>query len=157
MAPLGHHTVGIVYRPPSQASFSETMNEDFYKLDTVNKETYTLGNFNIIMYLDNFNINLYLDNKYVFENCSTTVSSTIPYDVRKYQECCSFFSLKQLISCPTCISCGSSTIIDHILASYPGKRIIDMGISDHQLIFCTRKTLKTKTGSYKQISFLLTK
>ena len=153
MAPLGHHTVGIVYRPPSQTSFLETRNEDFYKLDTVNKETYTLGNFNIILYLDNFKINLYLDNKYVFENYLTTVSSTIPYDVRKYQEFCRFFSLKQLISCPTCISCSSSTIIDHILASYPGKGIIDMGISDHQLIFCTRKTLKTKTGSHKQISF----
>ena len=31
------------------------------------------------------------------------------------------------------------------------KKIIDIGISDHQLIFCTRKTLKTKTGSHKQI------
>ena len=40
-------TVGIVYRPPSQASFLETMNEHFYKLDTINKETYILGDFNI--------------------------------------------------------------------------------------------------------------
>ena len=31
------------------------------------------------------------------------------------------------------------------------KKIIDIGISDHQLILCTRKTLKTKTGSHKQI------
>ena len=31
--------------------------------------------------------------------------------------------------------------------------IIDIGISDHQLIFSTRKTLKTKTSSHKQISF----
>ena len=33
------------------------------------------------------------------------------------------------------------------------KGIIDIGISDHQLIYCTRKTLKTKTASHKQISF----
>ena len=124
------------------------MNEHFYKLHTINKESYILGD---------FNINLFLNNKYVFEKCSTTVSNIIPYDVRKYQEFCNVFNLKQLISCPTCITCSSSTIIDHILASYPDrvsqKGIIDIGISDHQLIFCTRKTLKTKTASHKQISF----
>ena len=40
-------TVGVVYRPPSQTSFLEKMNEHFYKLDTINKETYILGDFNI--------------------------------------------------------------------------------------------------------------
>ena len=124
------------------------MNEYFYKLDTINKETYILGD---------FNINLCLNNKYVFGKCSIIVSNTIPYDVRKYRRFCNFFSLKQLISSPTRIIYNSSTIIDHILASYPDrvsqKGIIDIGISDHQLIFCTRKTLKTKTASHKQISF----
>ena len=141
-------TVGIVYLPLSQTSFLETMNEHFYKLDTFNKETYILGD---------VNINLYLNNSYVFEKCSTIVSNTIPYDVRKYQELCNVFNLKQLISCPTRITCSSSTIIDRILASYPNrvsqKGIIDIGISDHRLIFCTRKTLKTKTVYHKQISF----
>ena len=143
-------TFGIVYRPSSQTSFLETMNEHFYKLDTINKETYILGD---------FNINLYLNNKYVFEKCSTIVSDTIPYDVRKYQEFRNVFNLKQLISRPTRITCSRSTIIDHILASYldpdrvSQKGIIDIGISDHQLIFCTRKTLKAQTASHKQISF----
>ena len=141
-------TVGIVYRPPSQTSFLEKMNEHFYKLVTINKETYILHD---------FNINLHLNNKYIFEECSTIVSNTFPYDVRKYQECCNVFNLKQLISCPARISCSSSTIIDHVLASCADrvsqKGIIDIEISDHQLIFCTRKTLKTKTASHKQISF----
>ena len=141
-------TVGIVYLPPSQTKSLETMNEHFYKLDTINKETYILGD---------FNKNLYLNSKYVFEKCSTTVSNTTPHAVRKYKEFCNFFSLRQLISCSTGISCSSSTIIDHTLTSYPDrvsqKGIIDIGISNHQLIFCTRKTLKNKTGSYKQISF----
>ena len=139
-------TVGIVYRPASQTNFLETTNEHFYKLDTINKETYILGD---------FKINLYLNN--VFEKCSTIVLNTTPYDVRKYQEPYNVFNLKQLISCPTRTTCSSSTITDHILASYPDRvsqeRIIDIGISDHQLIFCTRKTLKTKTASHKQISF----
>ena len=73
-------TVGIVSRPPSQ-----TMNEHIYKLDTVSKETYILGD---------FNTNVYLSNKYVFEKCSATVSNTIPYDVRKYQEFCNIFWLQ---------------------------------------------------------------
>ena len=141
-------TVGIVYRPPTQTSCLETMNEHFFKLDTINKETYILGD---------LNINLYLNNKYVFEKCSTIVSDTIPYDVLKYQEFSNVFNLKQLISRPTRITCSSSTIIDHILASYPDrvsqKGITEIGISDHQLIFCNRKTLKTKTASHKQISF----
>ena len=72
-------------------------------------------------------------------------------------EFCNVFNLKQIISRPTRITCSSSTITDHILASYPDrvsqKGITDIGISDHQLIFCTRKTLKTKTASHKQISF----
>ena len=71
------------------------MNEHFHKVDTINKETYTLCD---------FNINMYLNNKNVSEKCLTTVSNTIPYDVRKYQEFCNFFSLKQFISCPTHIS-----------------------------------------------------
>ena len=105
------------------------MNEHFYKRDTINKETYTPGD---------FKINMYLNDKYVFEKCSTKVSKFITYDVRQYQEFRDIFSLKQLISCPTRISCSNSTIIDHILARYPDKvsqqGIIDIGISDHQFI-----------------------
>ena len=105
-------TVGIVYRSPSQTSFLETINENFYKLDTISKETYTL---------DDFNINLYLNNKYILEKYSTTVLNTVPYDVRKYQEFCNVFNLKQRFSGPTDITCDSSTIIDHILANYPDR------------------------------------
>ena len=140
-------TVGMVYPPPSQTSFLEIMNEHFYKLDAINKETYILGD---------FNVNLYLNNKYVFEKCPTTVSNAFPYDVRKYQKFCNFFSLKQLVSCPTRISRSSSTIIDHILTSYPHrvsqKEIIDIVISDHQLIFCTRKIAPCKTKRVKDNS-----
>ena len=76
-------TVGIFYRSPSQTNFLESINENFYKLDTINKETYTLGD---------FNINLYLNNKYIFEKNSTTVSNTVPYDIRKHQEFCNVFN-----------------------------------------------------------------
>ena len=68
-----------------------------------------------------------------------------------------FFSLHQLIKAPTRITCNSATIIDHILTSY-SKRvtqqgILDVELSDHQLIFCTRKNSRIKRGTHKHIKF----
>ena len=75
-------------------------------------------------------------------------NKSIPSDVKSYYEFCTFFSLHQLIKVPTRITCNSATIIDHILASYPERvtqqGIIDVGLSDHQLIFCTRKNSRIK-------------
>ena len=48
-------------------------------------------------------------------------------------------------------------IFPHILTNAKEKvtqsGIIDLGLSDHQLIFCTRKITKTKTGTTKFINF----
>ena len=56
-------------------------------------------------------------------------------------------------------SCSTLTLIDHILASFPSrvsqKVVIDVSIFDHQLIFCTRKSLRQKTGgTHKDLNFL---
>ena len=65
--------------------------------------------------------------------------------------------MHQLIKVPTRITCNNATIIDHILASYPERvirqGIIDVGLSDHQLIFCTRKISRIKRGAHKHIKF----
>ena len=66
--------------------------------------------------------------------------------------------LKQLIKSPNRITCSTSTLIDHILASFLSrvsqKGVIDVGISDHQLIFCTRKISRLKTGGiHKYLNF----
>ena len=50
------------------------MNEHFYKIGNINKETYILGH---------RNTNMYLNDKYVFEKSSPTVSNTISYEVHK--------------------------------------------------------------------------
>ena len=46
--------------------------------------------------------------------------------------------IKQLIEVPTRVTCISSTIIDHILASFPNRvsqqSVIDVGLCDHQVI-----------------------
>ena len=78
---------------------------------------------------------------------------SIPSYVKCYYEFCTFFNLHQLIKVPTRITCNSTTIIDHIFASYPERvtqqGLIDVGLSDHQLIFCTRKICRTKRGMHK--------
>ena len=49
-------------------------------------------------------------------------------------------------------SSNSSTLIVHILTSFPSrvsqKGVINLGLSVHQLIFCIRKNFKNKTGGF---------
>ena len=71
---------------------------------------------------------------------------------------CTIHGLKQLIQSPTRITCRTSTLIDHILTSAPSrvsqKGVINVGVSDHQLIFCTRKISRIKTGgAHKYLNF----
>ena len=60
-----------------------------------------------------------------------------------------------MINSPTRITANSSSLIDHILTNASDKiskaGIIDIGISDHQLIFCTRKLLRSKPNTHKTI------
>ena len=55
----------------------------------------------------------------------------------------------------------SSTIINHMLASFPNRvseeSVTDDGPSDHQIIYCTRKTSRIKRGMHKQVKFRLLK
>ena len=117
------------------------------KVNTNNVETYILGNFNI-----NFENDHYVFQKHNFLSCLSVLN-----DVIKYFDFSTMFGLKQLIESPTWITCSSSSIIDHILASFPDKvsqqGILNVGLSDHQLIFCTRKITRIKSGSHKQIIF----
>ena len=80
-------------------------------------------------------------------------------EIKKDNEFCSIYGFKQLINCPTRISCNTSTLIDHILTnshdniSRPG--VIDTAISDHNMIYCTRKILKAKYNKHKELTFRL--
>ena len=53
------------------------------------------------------------------------------------------------------VTCSSSTIIDHILAHFPHrvsqKGVIDVGLSDHQIIKNYLKISKIKRSTHKQI------
>ena len=138
---------GIIYRPPSQSEFLEIINTHFSKRHTNNNEIYILGN---------FNINLYFNNSYIFQKNNLLQSQLIPSDIKKYYEFCTMFGLKQLIEFPTRVTCSNSTIVDHILASFPNRDsqqgVIDVGASDHQIIYCTRKISRIKRGTHKENS-----
>ena len=138
--------VGIIYQPSSQSEFLEIINTHFSKLDTNNNEIYILGD---------FNINFYLNNSYIFEKNNLLQSQSIPSDIKNTMNSVQCLVLNKLIEVPTHVTCSSSTIIDHILASFPNRvlqqGVIDDRLSDHQIIYCTRKISKIKRGTHKEI------
>ena len=75
--------------------------------------------------------------------------------INKYQEFCQIFSLKQLITCPTRVTCNTSSLIDHILTNSTKKifqsGIIDCGMSDLQIILCTRKVKRAKFNKHYKV------
>ena len=89
---------------------------------------------------------------------NTLVSTTVSNDVKNYLQFSTLFGLSQIIKSPTCITCSSTSIIDHILASLPNRisqeGVINVGLLDHKLIYCTRRISRTKTGGvHKKIKF----
>ena len=134
--------VGTISRPTNQTNFMEIFNESLSQVDTNNLESY---------------INLLQNGHYVFQKNNLLSCRSVPNDVKNYFDFCTMFGLKQLLESPTRQTCSSSSIIDHILASFPervtqrGK--LNFGLSDHQIIYCTRKVTRIKRGGQKQIKF----
>ena len=77
------------------------------------------------------------------------------YDIIQYHEFCSLHGLKQLIVTPTRITVSKSSLLDHILTNtsenIPQSGVIDIGLSDHQLIFATRKQPHERHNEHKEI------
>ena len=143
-------TLGFFYRPPNQYNFLHLIEDDFKKLNPESKELHILGDININTLID--------DNRSIFEiRKNTPLSNSLPSLCKQYIEFCSSFSLKQLISSPTRITCSSSTVIDHILTNTTNiisqSGGIDLGISNHNIIFLTRKMKKIKLNHHTYIKY----
>ena len=140
-------TIGVFYRPRNQANFRELILKSCPLLNLKDNEIYLLGDFNINL-LQNGN---YILNRKGMAVCQGAVHTLI----YKYQEFCQVFSLKQLITCPTHVTCNTSSLIDHLLTNSSEKifqsGIIDFGMSDHQLIFCTRKVKRAKFNKHNNV------
>ena len=128
--------VGFLYRPPDQSKFLDKLSTAISRSNTFdNQEVYILGD---------LNINLINKQKH------------IPNGIKRYKEFCSLYGLEQLISTSTRVTMNSSSILDHILTNSTDRvsqsGVIDTGLSDHQLIYCTRKITRTKFNSHKNIT-----
>ena len=79
------------------------------------------------------------------------------HEVKSYFQFCSLYGLEQLMKSLTRVTCSTSSLIDLILTTFPEtisqQGIIDVGLSNHQLIYWTRKFSRTKVGTHKQIKF----
>ena len=113
--------VGVAYRPPSQSDFYDIFGQTCHQINTNKHEIIILGDFNTDVKADS---NLQ----------------------RRLVEFQTTFDLDQVIVEPTRITPKSRTIIDLILVSDPAKisqsGVIEIGVSDHFLAYCTRKITK---------------
>ena len=93
--------------------------------------------------------------KEIFRHKSAnTINKEIPHLTRSYLEFCFPNSVEQ-ITRPTWVTDQSATLIDHIITNSPDKvsqsGVIDLGLSDHDLIYCTRKTSLPKSHKHNEI------
>ena len=69
-------------------------------------------------------------------------------EAKRYLEFCKNFGFKQLIQSPTRVTISTSSLIYHILTNTNEKkaqcRLINVGLSDHQMIFFVRENQKKK-------------
>ena len=60
------------------------------------------------------------------------------------------------MNCPTRITYNTFTLIDHILSNAQDisqSGVINIAISDHNMIYCTRRILKAKYNKHKEQTF----
>lgn len=112
--------VGVCYRPPDQTNFYELLDDVCSKcLDFLNSEIILLGDFNTDVTRDELSMTKALRNF------------------------CSSIGLHQLIKEPTRVCISTQTTIDLVLVSdklrIANSGVIHYGLSDHAMIFCTRK------------------
>ena len=141
--------VNILYRPPDKNDFAINFEKTFTGCDTLeNQECYLLGD---------FNINLLHNGKNLFGKKEyTSKMKSLPFLIKEYLDFGYSYSLEQLISVPTRITENTATLIDHVLTNSPHKIIqsgvIEMSLSDHELIYCTRKITKLKSNKHNELN-----
>ena len=127
--------LGIMYRPPDQNGFLRNFNDTILNAKSFSsQEVYILGD---------ININLL---------CS---ANKVSNGIKAYREFCSLHGLKQLIKTATRITKKSSSLLDHVITNSNEKvgnsGVIDVGLSDHQMIFCSRKITRAKFNKHNTV------
>ena len=139
---------GILYRPPDKYDFANCLERTFSETNVFEaQECYLLGD---------ININLQSKDKEIFRHKpANTINKEILHLMRSYLGFCFTHSLEQIITRPTRVTDPTATFIDHILTNSPDKvsqsGVIDLGLSDHDLIYFTRKTSLPKSHKHNEI------
>ena len=129
--------VGIIYKPPDQLTFPETLSDSLSTLNILNEECYILGD---------LNINLSKNGTLLRENNKNIVKGTNKISTleKKYFEFWNTFEFKQIIQSPTGVTQSTSSLIHHILIN-TNEKIAQFGqISDRLPYFQKTKTKKKK-------------
>ena len=78
-----------------------------------------------------------------------------PNGIKRYKEFCSLHGIEQLLTLPTRITNNSLSLLDNILTNSADRisqfGIVNVGLSDHQLIYCTRKITRTRLNTHKYV------
>ena len=122
---------GALYRPPSQNTFFELLEEN--SADFGNTEVILAGDLN------------------------TNILKKDAPIYKSFSNFCNLHSLTQLISQFTRVCSSTQTIIDLVITSDKSKiaksGVIECGLSDHNIIFCTRKIHKAVINCHNTIRF----
>ena len=106
---------------------------------------------------ENLNINLILEEKELLSSKGyTTNVQNLLLLIKGYLDFCFSFSLKQIIFIPSRVTSKTSFLIGHVLTNSSQKvnqcSVIELGISAHDLVYCTRKTPSLKPNKRNIIS-----
>ena len=99
--------IGTFYRLPNANEFLKIFSNDFQQIHSKTNEIYLLGDFNINLPQNGIFI-LKENQSYKFKSSSSAL-------VNKYKEFCQTFSLTEIITELTRITCSSSILLDNIL------------------------------------------
>ena len=136
-------------RSPDKNNFVKNLEETFTRCNILEKqECYLLGD---------FNINLLHNGENIFEKKGhKSKLKSLPFLEKQYLDFGYSYSLQQLILVPTRIAENTAALFDHVLTNSPHKitqsGVIELNLSDHELIYCMRKTTRFKSNKHNELN-----
>ena len=99
--------------------------------------------------------NLSVSLGYPLESLGRNLRRSCRDGIKRYKEFCPLHGLRQLIQEATHITETSETLLDHVISNSTQKvsqhGVVNLGLSDHQMIYCTRKSTRAKNYDHKYI------
>ena len=124
--------VGTCYRAPNNNNLKDCLESTLLKLDS-NCDTLILGDFNFCWLKIKNNVNV----------------------MKSFTQLMNIFNLNQIIDKATRVTESSETLLDHIYVNNNENicqsGVIELGISDHYMTYCTRKVTRGQIGKHNKV------